>query len=96
MITVTEVSPSEPLVISGQMQVGEKVPDFCCDGFDWEVSAVLDSIWGNCSNPDCPNYQADIGPTDMYRGVSYTDVGDLAEWLINQRKGNEQWKQNEL
>ena len=89
MITVTEISPTEPLVITGEMTVGDKVPNRCCQGFDWEVMAVFPadtpedvSVWGLCYNPDCPDYQQDIGPADTYRGVTHVSVGDLAEWLL--------------
>ena len=55
----------------------------CCPGHEWEVSAILDSVWGNCSNPDCPAYDMTIGPDDHYRGVSYKDVYDIAEWMLD-------------
>jgi len=28
-------------------------PSFCCAGWNWEVSAVLETIWGICGNPNC-------------------------------------------
>ena len=87
MISVSETSPTEPLVITGEMVAGDKVPNRCCQGFDWEVMAVFPadtpediSVWGKCHNPDCPDWQR--VPTDMYRGVSHVSAGDLAEWLL--------------
>lgn len=74
------------IIIEGEMLIGDKIPDFCCPGYEWEVSAILDSVWGNCSNPDCPAYDMSIGPDDHYRGVSHKDVFDIAEWMLDHPK----------
>lgn len=91
MITVT-LNEDNSLNITGQMQVGEVVPNRCCQGFDWTVAHIFPndepewtSLWGGCSNPDCPNYQKSIGPTDHMRGVSNVLVCDLAEWLFEKQ-----------
>ncbi len=65
------------------MLVGDKILGMCCPGHEWEVSAILDSVWGNCSNSDCPAYNTSIGPDDYYRGVSHKDVYDIAEWMLD-------------
>lgn len=74
---------NDDIGIEGEMQVGDKVMGMCCPGHEWEVSAILDSVWGNCSNPDCPAYDMSIGADDHYRGVSYKDVYSIAEWMID-------------
>ena len=70
-----------------QIQQGDSIPGFCCSGFDWDVSVIFpdknegdDSIWGSCQNPDCLKYQEDIGPGDIFRGISSILREDLDEW----------------
>lgn len=93
MITVT-LNADDSLNITGEMQVGEVVPNRCCQGFDWKVVEIFPdanpewvSLWGVCDNPDCPQYQANIGPGDFYRGVTNALVCDLAEWLFDNPPG---------
>ena len=75
---------NDDIIIEGEMQVGEKINGLCCAGFDWEVSAIFDSVWGNCANPDCPAYNADLGKeNDPYGGVSHKDIYDIADWMID-------------
>ena len=88
MITVS-TNEHDEIVITGEMAEDDVVQNYCCAGFAWEVAyihkldAAWTSIWGICANPECPNYQVDVGPTDMYRGVSNVSVESLAEWLLD-------------
>lgn len=81
---IKPILDNDDIVVEGEMLVGDKIHGLCCSGYDWEVSAILDSVWGNCSNPNCPAYDMTIGPDDHYRGVSHKDVFDIAEWMIGQ------------
>ena len=75
---------NDDIVIEGEIVVGEKINGLCCPGFDWEVSAILSSVWGNCVNPDCPEYNHELGKeNDPYGGVSQKDIDDIADWMIN-------------
>lgn len=74
---------NDEIVIEGEMQEGDRIPGLCCAGYDWVVSTILSSVWGNCDNPNCPAYDMNIGPEDHYRGVSYKDVYDIAEWILD-------------
>lgn len=79
----------EQIKTTGDVKEGDIYPDYCCSGHNWEVfDLVVDeelpeytSIWGKCSSPDCPDYQANIGPGDLYRGVSNISREDFEEWL---------------
>lgn len=70
--------------------IGNLITDKCCEGFDWEIVHIFPdnvegyvSYWGICQNPDCPNFQDNIGPDDPYRGVSQILHEDLLELLEN-------------
>jgi hypothetical protein len=82
----------DEIIYTGIVSEGDVYPDLCCVGWGWEVAVIFlasyrgnQSIWGVCENPDCPEYQADIGPDDAYRGVSSILQDDLAEWLAGQQ-----------
>ena len=72
-----------------EVKEGDNFPDKCCAGFDWEVRLIFPDekhpgyteFWGRCHNPDCPDYQDNIGPDDPYRGISTICLEDLEEWL---------------
>lgn len=52
----------------------------CCAGYGWEVLHIetsVGSVWGLCKNPECPEYQANIGPFDPYRGVKTIMLNEL-------------------
>jgi len=83
----------EPGIIeTGKVRNGDKYKNRCCFGFDWEVVMVFkddddrryNSYWGICSNPECANYQKDIGPDDPFRGASNVLHEDFVEWLAYQ------------
>ncbi len=53
-------------------KIGDKFPDVCCNGYDWEVITIIDdNCYGGCSNPHCP--QGD-GP---YQGSSSFLMNEL-------------------
>lgn len=88
MIQVTELSPVEPLVITGEMLVGDIIPGFCCPGHDWTVTEIFPdanplytSVWGQCSNPNCNE-----DPGGMYQGVYRQLVEDIADWIAAERR----------
>lgn len=69
-------------------QVGENYPGFCCEEFDYEIRWIFPdksinylSIWGVCSNPDCPVHYAEPPEDDMYRGVTSYLLEDFEEIL---------------
>lgn len=76
--------PTECMIIETET----RIDSFCCEGYQWEVLLIFpsdtaghNSIWGICDNPCCPNYQANIGPDDPYRGVKNACEEDILEWL---------------
>lgn len=78
----------EAVEISGTLEVGEKIPGYCCPGFDWEVRIVFPdpilaytSYWGCCYNPDCPVDADDA----VYRGVKSASGETIAEWLLDRQ-----------
>lgn len=80
---ITPKLVNDDIVIEGEMQVGDKILGLCCSGFDWEVSAIIVDVWGNCTNPDCPNHNDELGRNDPYHGVSHKDVWDIADWMLD-------------
>ena len=59
---------------------------FCCAGFDYRIAIVFpytESIWGVCSNPDCPNFHPDFGEDDPYRGVTSWSPDDFLDMLAD-------------
>ncbi len=92
---ITAHFEDEEIKATGQVLDGEKYPDFCCQGFNWAVRHIFpdktpgyNSIWGCCDNPDCPDYQKDIGPSDPYRGISSICQEDFEEWLATRSPNN--------
>ena len=81
---ITPKLVNDDIVIEGEMQVDDRVPNLCCQGFDWVVATTIIDVWGVCQNPDCHDYQKNMKPEDdPYRGVSHWDVRDLAEWMLD-------------
>lgn len=71
--------------IEGEMKLGDKVPNLCCQGFDWVVSGVHVDVWGICQNPDCPICNQDMTTDDdQYKGISYRDEEAIAEHILVQ------------
>lgn len=73
-------------------KVDDNYPGFCCAGWDYLICDVVvidpknpeewTSIWGSCQNPDCPQYQENIGPeNDPFRGVSQNYLDDFEDAL---------------
>ncbi len=83
---------SPEIITEGEVQDGDKYPDFCCKGHAWEVRKIFPwalhegytEYWGRCDNPDCPNYEKGIGPDDPYRGVGHICLEDFREWLADE------------
>jgi len=40
---------------NSKVEINDIYPSFCCEGFNWEVSFMLETIWGVCGNPECTN-----------------------------------------
>jgi hypothetical protein len=80
--------PDEDVEISGELAPYEKIPSYCCPGFDWEVRLIFPdpipaytSYWGCCYNPDCPVDADD----SQYRGVSSPSGDTVAGWLLDRQ-----------
>lgn len=72
------------LLIDGRAEVGDKYPNICCQGHEWEVlvvfpdaDAAYDNAYGICGNPDC-----DVEADSHYHGVSNCLAEDLASKLL--------------
>ena len=67
------------------IEEGSLIDDYCCEGFGWKVLHITDGglniVWGKCKNPNCPEYQANIGPLDPYRGVKTAMLNELTDWI---------------
>lgn len=82
MLTPRDVDGN--LFVDGRVEVGDKYPSICCQGYEWEVvyifrdmNSVYDSIWGSCHNTDCP-----VEVDNHYHGISSYLAEDLALKLL--------------
>lgn len=57
---ITARIENNELIYEGAPVVGEKYPDYCCRGFDFEIIYIcpwVSSMLGHCPNPDCPRIE---------------------------------------
>lgn len=88
MLTPRDVDGN--LFVDGRVEVGDKYPNICCQGHEWEVlvvfpdaDAAYDNAYGICGNPDCPQEAG-----SHYHGVSNCLAENMALKLLETTTSN--------
>jgi len=74
---------------SNSVEIGDMWFDYCCEGFNFEITIILISMWGVCHNQFCPRSYASYPvwsklEEDYWYEIGSIELGDFEEWFAGQ------------
>lgn len=78
-VKLAEGKDIDDFIETGQIDIGDKYNDICCNGHVWEVTYIFSdaSVWGVCQNQNCP-----VENDSHWRGVSHKDIDEIIDCLL--------------
>lgn len=73
---------------SKPVEVGDMWFNYCCEGFNFEITMILISMWGVCHNQFCPRSHV-LRPVysklaeEYWHQLGSVEPDDFEEWFAN-------------